>query len=84
PYMADLLGFNGELAKQRYQLDKQVSDLENKIKEQKIDEKSALEALSKTDGRLLLRNNELVQLTSLVEKFNFREIDDKSIERLVS
>lgn len=35
PYMADLLGFNGELAKQRYQLDKQVSDLENKIKEQK-------------------------------------------------
>jgi conserved hypothetical protein len=84
PYIADLLGFNGELAKQRYQLDKQVSDLENKIKEQKIDEKSALEALSKTDGRLLLRNNELTQLTGLVEKFNFREIDNKSIERLVS
>ncbi|UKH18716.1 DUF2326 domain-containing protein [Actinobacillus pleuropneumoniae] len=84
PYMADLLGFDGELAKRRYQLDKQTSDLEDKITEQKIDEKSALEALSKADGRLLLRNNELTRLTNLVEKFNFREFDNKAIERLVA
>lgn len=85
PYMADLLGFNGELAKQRYQLGKQVNDLELKIKEQNIsDDKKALEELSRVDGRLLIRKNELSKLKEFVENFNFREVDRKTVEDLVS
>lgn len=85
PYMADLLGFNGELAKKRYQLDKQVSDLNLKIKEQNVsDDKKASEELSRVDGRLLIRNNELSKLKEFVENFNFREVDRQTVEDLVS
>lgn len=85
PYMADLLGFNGDLAKQRYQLGKQVNDLELKIKEQNIsDDKKALEELSRVDGRLLIRKNELSKLKEFVENFNFREVDRQTVEDLVS
>lgn len=85
PYMADLLGFNGEFAKQRYQLGKQVNDLELKIKEQNIsDDKKALEELSRVDGRLLIRKTELSKLKEFVENFNFREVDRQTIENLVS
>ena len=85
PYMADLLGFNGGLAKKRYQLGKQVDDLELKIKEQNIsDDKKALEELSRVDGRLLIRKNELSKLKEFVENFNFREVDRKTVEDLVS
>lgn len=85
PYMADLLGFDGELAKQRYQLDKQVSDLNLKIKEQNVsDDKKALEELSRVDGRLLIRKNELSKLKEFVENFNFREVDRQTVEDLVS
>lgn len=85
PYMADLLGFNGKLATQRYQLGKQVNDLELKIKEQNIsDDKKALEELSRVDGRLLIRKNELSKLKEFVENFNFCEVDRQTVEDLVS
>lgn len=85
PYMADLLGFDGRLAKKRYQITNQINELKRKIKDQNIpNEKKVLEELSKVDGRLLLRNNELAKLIEFVEGFNFREIDNQAIERLVS
>lgn len=85
PYMADLLGFNGELARQRYQVSKQCDDIKREIKEhQDFDEKNASEALSKTDGRLLLRNQELMELEQFINGFNFNEIDKQTIEQLVA
>lgn len=85
PYMADLLGFNGELARQRYQVSKQYDDIKREIKEhQDFDEKNASEALSKTDGRLLLRNQELMELEQFINGFNFNEIDKQTIEQLVA
>lgn len=85
PYMADLLGFNGELARQRYQVSKQCDDIKIEIKEhQDFDEKNASEALSKTDGRLLLRNQELMELEQFINGFNFNEIDKQTIEQLVA
>ena len=85
PYMADLLGFNGTLAKQRYQVSKQCDDIKRKIKErQNFDEENASEALSKTDGRLLLRNQELTELQQFVDSFDFNEIDKQTIEQLVA
>ena len=85
PYMADLLGFNGTLAKQRYEVSKQCDDIKRKIKEhQNFDEKNASEALSKTDGRLLLRNQELTELQQFIDSFDFNEIDKQTIEQLVA
>ena len=84
PYMADLLGFNGELARQKYQVSKQCDDIKREIKKhQDFDEKNASEALSKTDGRLLLRNQELMELEQFINGFNFNEIDKQTIEQLV-
>ncbi|NOL51809.1 DUF2326 domain-containing protein [Pelistega suis] len=85
PYMADLLGFDGKLARQRYEYAQQVNEIKAQIKERNaFDEKSASEALSKVDGRLLLRKNELVDIQKFVDNFNFHEIDRQSVEQLVS
>lgn len=85
PYMADLLGFNGELAKQRYQIIGQVDDLKSKIKEQNIfDDNKVSEELSRVDNRLLIRKKELSELVKFVETFNFREVDRQTVEDLVS
>lgn len=85
PYMADLLGFDGDLARQRYDVVKQETDIKSKIKEKNdFDEKSASEALSKVDGRLLLRKTELSEIQEFVENFDFHEIDKQAIEQLVA
>lgn len=85
PYMADLLGFDGDLARQRYDVAKQETDIKTKIKEKNdFDEKSASEALSKVDGRLLLRKAELSEIQEFVENFDFHEIDKQAIEQLVA
>ncbi|MFB2579492.1 MULTISPECIES: DUF2326 domain-containing protein [unclassified Acinetobacter] len=85
PYMADLLGFDGDLARQRYDIVKQETDIKSKIKEKSdFDEKSASEALSKVDGRLLLRKAELSEIQEFVENFDFHEIDKQAIEQLVA
>ncbi|MFB2538240.1 DUF2326 domain-containing protein [Acinetobacter sp. c3-l95] len=85
PYMADLLGFDGDLARQRYDIVKQETDIKTQIKEKNnFDEKSASEALSKVDGRLLLRKTELSEIQEFVENFDFHEIDKQAIEQLVA
>lgn len=85
PYMADLLGFNGNLATQQYQIKKQIADLKTDIKNSStFNEKNASEALSKVDNDLLIRTKELADIQDFVANFNFHEIDQKAIEELVA
>lgn len=84
PYMADLLGFNGELAKQNYITASQFDNLKQEVKKQDVfTEKSATEALSKIDNQLLISQKELTDIQSFVETFNFSESDQQTIESLV-
>ncbi|CAM3053164.1 DUF2326 domain-containing protein [Dichelobacter nodosus] len=84
PYLADLLGFDGNLAKQHYEVAKEEEAIKKQIREiNNSDEKSVSEALSKIDGRLLLYEDELNKTQNFIESFNFHEIDKQTIERLV-
>ena len=85
PYMADLLGFNGNLMSERYQLDSEINKLNSEIMLHSFfDTKSISQELSKIDNRILLRNNDLKSVEALVETFNFSEIDQQAIEELIN
>lgn len=84
PYVADLLGFNGSLAKNSYEKNTEI----NKIKDSitiisPSGSENISQELSKIDSKLLLRQNELTETRSFVDKFDFQEIDQESISQLV-
>lgn len=83
PYMADLLGFDGNLATSNYEKQSQITKLEEKIKPHSKSHQSLNEELSNIDGKILIRNNELNKIEKFVDEFNFNPIDQEAIEQLV-
>lgn len=85
PYMADLLGFDGGLAKQHYDKLSEVNKLKDQISAISLsDMDNVTKELSKIDNKLLLRQKELNKLQDFIDNFNFNEIDQEKIENLVS
>lgn len=84
PYMADLLGFDGSLAKQHYEKLAKIDKLKAQISAISLsDMDNVTKELSKIDSRLLLRQKELTTLQAFIDDFNFDEIDQEKIEKLV-
>ena len=84
PYMADLLGFDGSLAKQHYEKLVKIDKLKAQISAISLsDMDNVTRELSKIDSRLLLRQKELTTLQAFIDNFNFDEIDQEKIEKLV-
>ena len=83
PYMADLLGFQGELAATNYEKQSEISKIEEKIKPHTRNYQNLNEELSSIDGKILIRNNELKNLEKFIDEFNFSPLDQEKIEELV-
>lgn len=83
PYISDLLGINGDLIKQNYQKQSDISSIENEIRLTPIHQKNASAELSDINGKILLRNNDLVNLENFINEFNFSMADQQTIEKLV-
>lgn len=83
PYMADLLGFKGDLAISNYEKKSQISKLDEIIKPHSKNHHSLNEELSNIDGKILIRNNELSKIEKFIDEFNFNPIDQETIEQLV-
>ncbi|MCU4409646.1 DUF2326 domain-containing protein [Acinetobacter oleivorans] len=83
PYMADLLGFKGELATANYEKQSEISKLEDEIKPHAKNYQNLNEELSSIDGKILIRNNELKNLENFIDEFNFDPLDQEKIEELV-
>lgn len=83
PYMADLLGFQGELAATNYEKQSEISKIEEKIKPHTKNYQNLNEELSSIDGKILIRNNELKNLEKFIDEFNFSPLDQEKIEELV-
>lgn len=84
PYMADLLGFDGSLAKQHYEKLAKIDKLKAQISASSLsDMDNVTKELSKIDSRLLLRQKELTTLQAFIDNFNFDDIDQEKIEKLV-
>ena len=84
PYVADLLGFNGSLARSCYEKNTEINKVKNSIAIiSPSDSENISQELSKIDNKLLLRQNELAELQVFVDKFNFQEIDQETISQLV-
>lgn len=83
PYMANLLGFDGDLATSNYEKQSEISKLDEKIKPYSKSHQSLNEELSNIDGKILIRTNELNKIEKFVDEFNFNPIDQEAIEQLV-
>lgn len=83
PYMADLLSFRGDLAKENYEIQSKINSLNEKIKNLPRSNNNLNEELSNIDGKILIRNIELKKLENFVDNFNFNPIDQETIEVLV-
>ena len=84
PYMADLLGFDGDLAKQHYEKLAEINKLKDKISAISLsDMDNVTKELSRIDGRILRRQEELTKLQEFIDDFNFDNIDQDKIEQLV-
>lgn len=84
PYIADLLGFDGNLARQHYDKISEVNKIKDKILSVSLnDMDNVTKELSKIDNKLLLRQKELTKIQEFVDNFNFDEIDQEKIEQLV-
>lgn len=85
PFMADLLGFSGALAKKHYEKEAEIKELKENISKQvNFNPKQASQELSKANNKILLRTKSLNELKAFVDEFNFDQADQATIERLVS
>lgn len=85
PFMADLLGFSGELARKHYEKEAEINEIKIDISKQaKFNPKQASQELSKATNKILLRTKSLDEMRAFVDKFNFEQADQAIIESLVS
>lgn len=83
PHVAALLGLDGELAIQNYQIKSEIQALNKIIHLQGFEISSLSEHLSKIDNDLLLKKEALKQHENLIHDLNFNSIDQENIEELV-
>ena len=83
PFMFDLLGFNSEVIKEKYELDDDISDLEKKIDTLKQEINIDINERDKVAGLLSIKLDEKEEISTKIDKFNFYESDEKVNTELV-
>lgn len=84
PYVAHVLGFNYKLIEQYYAKLEQLEDKKNIAETVKAELGGSVDALSKIEGILLLKQNDAGKMQKLLDAFDFREQDMDRTEQLVS
>lgn len=84
PYVADLLGFNGSLARSSYEKNIEINKVKDRISIiSPLGSENISQELSKIDNKLLIRKNELTEIKKFIDNFDFQDIDQESISQLV-
>jgi uncharacterized protein YydD (DUF2326 family) len=84
PYVAHILGFNHKLIEQYYAKLEKLEDKKSIAETVKAELGGSVDALSKIEGILLLKQNDAEKMQRLLDAFDFREQDKDRTEQLVS
>jgi len=88
PFMFDLLGFNGELLKQKYETDKQIDDQKTFINQIKKQLSVDADEIDKIKGAIELKRDEQSTLQIQIDNFNFyqqeRNLNKELVEEIES
>lgn len=83
PFLGHILGFNGTLLQQHYELEEKLSDKESLADTIKAELGGSAEDVSKIEGILLLKTQEAEKKQKLLDAFDFRAQDKAQNKKLV-
>jgi uncharacterized protein YydD (DUF2326 family) len=83
PYLAHILGFNSELIVKRYDKEKELGYRKATAQTLKTELGDSVEDISKVDGLLLLKSQEVEKKQALLDAFDFRTRDRHTTNQLV-
>lgn len=84
PYLAHILGFNSSLIQEHYDIEKSLTEIQDKEKILLKDMNIPLEDISKIEGLLLLKQKEIETKQKLLDVFDFRIPDKEKTKQLVN
>jgi len=84
PFLFDLLGFDGDVVKEKYELGEKIKELELEIKRIKSENQANIEDLDKISGAIVIKEQEIDEIKKHIDNFNFykyeRSINKELIE----
>lgn len=83
PFMFDLLGFNSEVIKAKYELEDEISKLNTKIETLKKENNIDINERDKVAGLLSIKSDEKDEISTKIDRFNFYESDTRANTKLV-
>ncbi|WP_244464904.1 DUF2326 domain-containing protein [Candidatus Filomicrobium marinum] len=83
PYLAHVLGFNSELISKRYEKEKRLKERKATAQTLKHELGDSVDDISKVDGLLLLKRQEVEKKQILLDAFDFRNRDRQANKQLV-
>ncbi|WP_321429407.1 DUF2326 domain-containing protein [uncultured Methanolobus sp.] len=75
PFVFDLLGFNGSIVKEKYELEEEISELEKKIEIIQQESNVDINERDKIAGLLAIKLDERNEIAQKIDRFNFYESD---------
>jgi uncharacterized protein YydD (DUF2326 family) len=83
PFLAHVLGFNGQLQDEHYKREEDLEVLKNEVDSLRIDLGSFAEDQSKIEGILMLKRQEVEKKQTLLDAFDFRSQDKTRNKQIV-
>lgn len=83
PYVAKILGFDGALVKKQYQHEIELKEKKKEVGKKKAELGDAAEGLSRIEGLIQIKQNELEQKQKTLDAFDFSTQDQEKISQVV-
>lgn len=83
PFVFDLLGFNGELIKEKFEIEENIEELKKKLHTLKTEAQIDTSEKDRLEGLLDIKQNELLEIEKLIDAFNFYKEDLKINKTIV-
>jgi len=80
PYLANLLGFNFKPIKEKYELDNDIDDLANRIKQKQLEIQIEHSDFDKLKNKIQIASNDIENISKKIDEFDF-SIEEKKINK---
>ncbi|MDP3114006.1 MAG: DUF2326 domain-containing protein [Candidatus Cloacimonadaceae bacterium] len=84
PYLIQILGFDGQQMERTYDIDDDIHDVESQIRLERREFPGTIDSIDKLNGKILVIDNEICNIESSFDSFNFKEIDERISDELVT
>ncbi len=83
PFVFDLLGFDGRLILDKLEIEEEIDDLKRKLQTLKLEVQIDTSEKDRLEGLLEIKKNELTEIESQIDKFNFFKEDIRTNKDVV-